>query len=171
MLKGKVIGACNGYGEAGPRALGNRSLLCLANSKKLAQKVSMQHKQREWYRPVAPIMLAENTKYFTGLKEINHLSKYMLLDFHILPEKQQEMEGAVHIDGTARIQSLFERTDNPYIWDVLTYLDKHHGIKAMINTSFNSKGEPIVHTEKDAISSAKKMRIDGVVLQGKITNF
>ena len=64
LLSGKVIGICNGHGEAGPRALGNRSLLCLANDKKLAQKVSMYYKGREWYRPVAPIMLEKNAQYF-----------------------------------------------------------------------------------------------------------
>ncbi|HBL74604.1 MAG: hypothetical protein A2W90_00205 [Bacteroidetes bacterium GWF2_42_66] len=168
LVAGKTIGICNGFGEAGPRALGNRSLLCLAGSKKLARKISMQHKGREWYRPVAPVMLEKNSRYFTGLDNIYPLSKYMLLDFAVLPEKQTELAGAVHADGTARIQTLFARTDNPYLWDLLTYLDEHHQVKALINTSFNAKGEPIVHSADDACHSAQIMGIDGVVINGQM---
>ncbi len=167
LAKGGVIGICNGYGEAGPRALGNRSLLCLADSRELGRKVSMQHKGREWYRPVAPVMLEKNSCWFTGLETIHHLSKYMLLDFPVLPEKQSELEGAVHTDGTARIQTVFSREENPYLWDLLSYLDKNYHVKALINTSFNSRGKPIVHTGDDALHAARDMGIDGVVINGK----
>jgi len=168
LKQGKVVAVCNGAAECGPRALGNRSILALANSKKLAKKVSEVHKKREWYRPVAPIMLEKNTKYFTGLGKIHHLSKYMLLDFNILNNKQKEIEGVVHVDGTSRIQTIYNRDENPFIFDLLTVLDESYGIKALINTSFNSKGEPIVHTTNDAMVSAKNMGIDAVVLNGKL---
>ena len=92
----------------------------------------------------------------------------MLLDFDILTEKQSELIGAVHVDGTARIQTIFTRNQNPYIWDLLTMLDEKYNCKALINTSFNSQGEPIVHTKIDAIKSAQKMEIDGVVIDGKL---
>lgn len=170
LSKGKVIAVCNGFGESGPRALGNRSILALANSKKLAKRVSEEHKKREWYRPVAPIMLEKNSKYFTELKEIHHLSKYMLMDFKIPEHKIKEIEGVVHVDGTSRIQTLFDRDDNPYLFDLLEELDENYKIRALINTSFNIKGEPIVHTAEDAIRSAKNMRLDGVVINGKLEN-
>ena len=83
LTKGNIIGVCNGFGETGPRALGNRSLLALANSKKLSKKLSMEVKRREWYRPVAPVALEKNLLYFTGKKNIRHLAKYMLLDFPV----------------------------------------------------------------------------------------
>ena len=166
LMQGKVIAVCNNAGEMGPRALGNRSILALANSKQLAQKVSMTHKKREWYRPVAPIMLLNNARYFTGKESIHSLADYMLLDFDILPEKQKELQGAVHVDGTARIQVVRERNENPFIFELLQYLEKEHGVKALINTSFNVKGEPIVHTVEGAISSARNMNLDGVVLNG-----
>jgi carbamoyltransferase len=168
LISGNVIGVCNGFGEAGPRALGNRSLLCLANNKSLAKKISMQHKQREWYRPVAPVMLEKNARYFTGQTSIHQLSQYMLLDFSILTEKHAELEGAVHRDGTARIQTLFSRKQNPYLWDLLNLLDERYQVRALINTSFNAKGEPIVHTTADALKSAKEIKIDGVVIDGKV---
>ena len=168
LIQNKIIGFCNGFGEAGPRALGNRSILALANSKKLSKKLSMEKKGREWYRPLAPISLEKNTKYFTGLKNIHLLSKFMLLDFDVLPEKQKEIQGAIHADGTARFQTIFKRDDNPFMYDLLTYLDEHFGVKSLINTSYNGGGEPIVHTETDALNSAKKMSLDAVILNGKL---
>jgi carbamoyltransferase len=163
----KIVGVCNGFGEAGPRALGNRSLLAVANSKALAKRLSMKCKGREWYRPLAPVMLERNARYFTGLPEIDPLSKYMLLDFKVLPERRAELTGAVHADGTARIQTIYNREQNPFLWDLLILLDEKYGIKALINTSFNAQGEPIVHTEDDALKAAGKMGISGVVLNGK----
>lgn len=168
ILKGGVIGICNGYSESGPRALGNRSIVSLASSSKLAQKVSMQHKNREWYRPVAPIMLENNAKYFTGLNHINHLAKYMLLDFDIVKDRQKEIEGVVHVDGTARIQCLSTRDENPFMFDLLTLLSEKYDVKALINTSFNTKGEPIVHTAMDAVQSAANMQLDAVVINGEL---
>ncbi len=168
LIDNKVIGICNGVAEIGPRALGNRSIIALANSKQLAQRVSMHHKQREWYRPVAPVMLLKNAKLFTNKKEISYLGKFMLLDFKIVKERKKEIEGVVHVDGTARIQIIFERSNNPYIYDLLTLLDEKYNVKALVNTSFNLKGKPIVHTEEDAIASAKIMNLDGVVINGKL---
>lgn len=171
LIQDKIIGVCNGLGEAGPRALGNRSILALANSKSLSKKLSMEMKGREWYRPLAPIALEKNTKYFTGLTKIHPLSRYMLLDFSVLPEKRKEILGAIHADGTARFQTLFERNDNPFIFDLLKLLDQDYNIKALINTSFNTQGEPIVHTENDALISAKKINLDGVVLNGNFKSY
>ncbi len=167
LAQGKVIGICNGNAEVGPRALGNRSIVALANSKELADKVSMTHKGREWYRPVAPIMLYENAKYYTGLSDLHHLSDFMLLDFPIENSKKNEIEGVVHIDGTARIQTIREEEQNPFMYQLLKYLDKNYDCKALINTSFNKRGEPIVHTHNDALASAKNMHLNGLVLNGK----
>ena len=163
----KLIGICNNFGEAGPRALGNRSILAFAGSKELSKKLSTEKKGREWYRPLAPVALEENVRYFTGQSEVHQLSKFMLLDFAVLPEKQQEIAGAIHADGTARFQSIAVEADNPFLFALLKYLDEKYDIKALINTSFNSGGEPIVHTEEDALKAAKKMQLDGVVLNGK----
>jgi len=168
LADGKIVGICNGFGETGPRALGNRSILSLANSKALAKKLSMKCKGREWYRPLAPVMLEKNAIHFTGKKSMHPLSEYMLLGYKILPGKEHELNGAVHADGTARIQTIFNREQNPFLWDLLTLLDEQHGIKALINTSFNSQGEPIVHTEKDALKSATRMGLSAVVLNGKL---
>lgn len=168
LAEGKVVGLCNGWGEAGPRALGNRSILALAGSKKLAAEISIQKKGREWYRPLAPVALEENVKYFTGLVTIPELSKYMLLDFSILPERQNEIKGALHADGTARFQTLFNRQDNPFLYDLLQVFNDRYQVKALINTSFNQKNEPIVHSFDDAYAAAKSMNLDALVFNGKL---
>jgi carbamoyltransferase len=167
LSEGNVVGVCNGKGEAGPRALGNRSLLALP-TKALSHKVSVVHKSREWYRPVAPIMLEKNVKYYTGQATVHPLSRYMLIDLPIVAGLQSEIAGVVHANGGARIQTLFSREDNPLMWDLLTILDEHYGVKALINTSFNAPGEPIVHTAAEARRSAKLMQIDALLVEGKV---
>jgi carbamoyltransferase len=166
LTEGKVIGICNGFGEAGPRALGNRSLLALP-TKALARKISVDLKQREWYRPIAPVMLEKNAKYFTGLSEIHPLSKYMLLDFDILPEKHNEIPGVIHANGTSRIQTLFNKAENPFLFDLLSLLDQQYNVKALINTSFNTQGNPLAHSIDEAVKTAKKMELDALVINGK----
>ncbi len=166
LAGGKVIGVCNGWGEAGPRALGNRSILALAGSKKLAAEISIGMKGREWYRPLAPVALMDNVKYFTGLSTVPEISKYMLLDFNVLPERRKELKGAVHADGTARFQTLFSRHENQFLFDLLSILNDKYQIKALINTSFNQKNEPIVHTCNDALAAAENMKLYALVLNG-----
>ncbi len=163
IMQGKVIGLAQGYGEAGPRALGNRSIIARPDNRQLAQKVSTQHKRREWYRPIAPIMLKPLADLVTG-KNVHHLARFMLLEYKILPQYRKQLEGVVHVDGTSRIQILADRKENPFMWDLLTYLWKNHGLMGLINTSFNIKGEPIVHTIDNAITSATNMGVDQVVI-------
>jgi carbamoyltransferase len=167
LVEGKVIALFQGNGEAGPRALGNRSILALP-TKALAHKVSIEHKQREWYQPVAPIMLEKNARYFSKSNQIHPLSRFMLIDVKIAEEKQHEIPGVIHANGTARLQALFTREENAYLWDLLSLLDEQFNIKALINTSFSNKGAPIVHTETDAINSVKAMGIDVLILNGKV---
>ncbi|MCF8335185.1 MAG: hypothetical protein K9H65_01155 [Bacteroidales bacterium] len=168
LHEGEVIAIVNGYGEVGPRALGNRSIIARADSKDLSNYVSRGLKQREWYRPVAPVMREENLRYFTDYSVSSHLSRFMLTDFRIRPERTKEIEGAVHVDGTSRIQTLSARKENPFLYDLLTVTEEKYGIRALLNTSFNSKGKPLVHTETDAFDEAGRMGISYLVLNGEL---
>jgi carbamoyltransferase len=167
ILQGGIVGVCNGNAEVGPRALGNRSLLALANSKEIAHKLSMEVKKREWYRPLAPIMLKEVAQKVTK-QEIHHLSKYMLLDFTVKKEYEKELQGAIHINQTTRIQVINDEYDNPFVFKLLDYLYKKHNVLALINTSFNIQGEPIVHTPENALQSAKQMNLQAVIINNKL---
>lgn len=168
ILQNKIIGVCNSEAEAGPRALGNRSLIALTNSKELSKKVSMDIKKREWYRPVAPIMLYDVACKVAKESVKHSISKYMLFDFHIKENYKDDLEGVIHCNGTSRIQTIKDREENPFMFDLLSYLYENHRILALINTSFNVQGEPIVHTEKQAIDSARKMKLDALIINNKI---
>jgi len=168
LAEGAVVAVANGAGESGPRALGNRSILARADSSELAKYISGRLKKREWYRPLAPVMLEKNLSSFTNESESRLLSKYMLREFTILPEKAGELKGAVHIDGSSRIQTLKERRENPFLYDLLHTLEAQQGIKALLNTSFNAKGRPLVHTEEDALREAREMGIDHLVINGEL---
>lgn len=164
----EVVAVCNGFGEAGPRALGNRSIIARPDSVEVAEYVSRVLKGREWYRPIAPIMLYKNLEYFTGKNDSSGLSNYMLLDFPIKHKKNSELAGCIHIDGTSRIQTIKHRNSNPFMYDLLTLLQEKTGLKALINTSFNAKGRPIVHSPKDAINEAGEMGIKHLVVNGTL---
>jgi len=166
-----IVGICNGFGEVGPRALGNRSLLARADSKKLSERISMSLKGREWYRPVAPVMLRENAEYYTGCKEFHQSAGYMLFDFKIRSERINEIEGVVHKDNTSRIQVIEQRYQNPFLYDLLKECHIRYGIRALINTSFNCKGEPIVHNRIDALNTAERMHLDALIIDGEILKF
>ncbi len=171
LYDGNVVGICNGKSETGPRALGNRSILARADSKKLAEKISRKIKGREWYRPVAPVMLAEYAGYFTNISDFSGPARDMLFDFEVLPQRKKEIRGAVHADGTSRIQVLSKREENPFLHDLLARCAKEYGLKALINTSFNRKDEPIVQSSEQAIQSAKEMKLDNLVINGKLINY
>ncbi len=164
IAQGKIIGLCNESGESGPRAVGNRSVIARPDSIDLAKKVSMICKRREWYRPVAPVMLEKNTRYFVLKEHIHHLSKYMLLNFFIPEKRRTEIAGTVHVDGTARIQTIFNREQHHFLYDLLVLLDGTYQMKALINTSFNVRGKPMVHSREDAFAQAKEMKLDAVVI-------
>lgn len=167
IIEGKVLAICNGFGEAGPRALGNRSIIARPDDVKLATKISQEHKKREWFRPIAPVILEKNLELLTGETTAPEIAKYMLMEFAVNEESKPFIKGCVHVDGTSRIQVIKTRDFNPFLYDLLYHLDEKYGLKGLINTSFNSQGEPIVHTPEGAMESAKIMGLDGVVLNGK----
>jgi len=168
IMKGAIIGLFTGNGEVGPRALGNRSIIARADSKTIAQKVSRYCKGREWFRPIAPVMLERNAKRVIGLSSIHHLSRYMLLDFQILPTYQKQLKGVTHTNGTARIQTLFERKTNRFLYDLLDYIEEEYQQIGLINTSFNQRGMPIVQTVEDAKKAAKAMCLNSLIVNGEL---
>eukprot|EP00041_Stephanoeca_diplocostata_P039527 m.1634234 g.1634234 ORF g.1634234 m.1634234 type:complete len:2281 (-) comp25413_c0_seq5:6626-13468(-) len=170
LAKGKVVGVINGFAEIGPRALGNRSLLALP-TEALRHRLSEKMKGREWYRPVAPVMLLKNAIKVTGMDADAfpvRTSRFMLTNLLVLKEYRDALEGVVHADGTARIQVVCQRDENPFLFDLLTFLDTEHGKIALINTSFNRRGEPLVHTHHEAMNAAVSMEADAMVVEHRL---
>ncbi|MBS1789640.1 MAG: hypothetical protein JST85_18090 [Acidobacteria bacterium] len=169
IARGDIIGICIGNAEVGPRALGHRSIISSPRSIELRDRVSITMKQREWYRPVAPMVLRSEADRLFENASSSGLSRYMLGDYKVRSEVRDLIPGVVHVDGMARAQVVDEDDqDLKVIVDLLKELRKAHGIPCVINTSFNRKGEPIVHTRNDAITSARAMKLDALVIDNEL---
>jgi carbamoyltransferase len=175
----KVVGVLQGPTEFGPRALGYRSILADARSRKMQSHINLATKFRENFRPFAPIVLAEDAEeYF----EVVHDSPYMLLIDQVRPERcikdaagpnrdimewvntpRSDIPAVTHVDYSARIQTV-DRARHPDVHGILSEFKKITGYGILVNTSFNVRSEPIVCTPEDAYRCFMRTGIDTLVL-------
>ncbi len=166
LAAGKIVGWFSGRLEGGPRALGGRSIL--ADPRQAAMKDHLNHqvKHRESYRPFGPSVLAERAD------EVFHLggrtSPYMLLAVAVREAWRNRIPAGVHVDGTARVQTVARGTQ-PLYWAVLHEFEALTGVPVVINTSFNIQGEPIVASPADAVRCYLGTGIDALVLGNCLT--
>ena len=156
LAEEKVVGWFQGGSEFGPRALGNRSIL--ADPRKAAMKdlLNARVKHRQAFRPFAPIVLAERAaEVFEGDED----SPFMLLAKRVRPEWKERIPAIVHVDGTARVQTV-RREHNERLYRLLLEFEKLTGVPVLLNTSFNIRGEPIVETPADAMKCFLSTGID-----------
>jgi carbamoyltransferase len=159
LFEEKSVAIFNGRCEFGPRALGNRSILMSARYAETMRKLNEQ-KGREIWRPLAPLMLESNLKkYF--LSKIKS-SPFMTFTFRATERAMKDIPAAVHIDNTARVQTINEQ-QNKLLFDILIEYEKFGGL-AVINTSFNKRGEPIVENPINALESFQKMGLDYLLI-------
>lgn len=162
IYDGKIIGLMQGRSEVGPRALGNRSILCDPSYIDMKDTLNHKIKFREWFRPFAPIVKQEDSnKYF----EFSGDASYMSYSPKVRSEFTNKLPSIVHKDGTARLQTI-TRKQNDFIYCLLTEFEKLRGVGCLLNTSFNIKGKPILTTIKDAIEVLETTEIDAVVIDG-----
>lgn len=156
----KVIGWFQGCSEFGPRALGARSVLAAANVKGVKDMINNKIKYRESYRPFAPALLRSSLPSQFDKSFYNYMS--IAADFSNETRLAQDCGEAVHFDGSARIQ----RVTNQNSPDFNQLLENCNavGIKALINTSFNLNGEPIVESPRDAIRTFFSSALDALVI-------
>lgn len=160
LNENKIIGWFQGRSEIGPRALGNRSILANPCNSKMKDIINSRVKFRESFRPFAPIFLQECVEdYFTIFDE----SKFMLKVFYVKDNMKDKIPAVVHVDGTSRLQIINE-SDNKRMYDLINEFRKLTDVPAVLNTSFNIKGEPIVETPMDAINCFLKTDIDVLVI-------
>lgn len=157
---GKTIGWFQGRLEFGPRALGNRSILADARNPEMTDILNNRIKHREWFRPFAPIVKEEKANDYFKMK---NLSPFMLLAPEVREDKKNIIPAVTHIDGTARVQTVSQKT-NLLLWKLLDTFESKTGVPILINTSFNLKGEPIVCTPEEAINDFLKSEMDGLAL-------
>lgn len=154
--QGKIVAVHQGRDEWGPRALGNRSILANPTIAGMQDHLNAKIKFRESFRPFAPVCLAESfSDYFDGINMAE--SPYMLYTFKV--KQPDKIPAATHIDGTGRAQTVTEE-QNPHLYNIINKFAKLSGVPVIINTSFNLRGEPIVHTPADALKTFNNSGID-----------
>lgn len=159
IAAGEVVAAVLGGAEIGPRALGHRSLLARPDSVPLRRRLSEELKQREWYRPVAPMVLPHVASHcLTGYRANSALGRYMLGAWRLAPAWKPAFAGCVHVDGTVRAQVLdpADPAQGPLV-ELLGVLESQYGIQGLINTSLNSRGVAIPQDAERAVSEVSRM--------------
>ncbi len=162
LAAGGVVAWFRGRSEFGPRALGNRSLLADPRSSDMRDRINFKIKNREWFRPFAPVVPLEDAADWFDLKEA---SPYMLRLARVL--KPLLIPAVSHVDGTARVQTL-RRQDNPGIYDLLRAFGGLTGVPVLLNTSLNGNGEPLCETPQDAIRFFGNAPIDMLVIEDRM---
>ncbi len=160
LAHGKILGWFQGRMEFGPRALGSRSILADARDPEMNAKVNNAVKFREWWRPFAPSLKKEAAgEYLESAAD----SPFMILTAQVRPEKRSVIPSVTHVDGSARPQTV-EKEINPLYWRLLDEFEKRTGVPVIMNTSFNLRGEAIVHTPTDALRTFFSSGMDALVI-------
>ncbi len=160
----KVVGVFQGRMEYGPRALGHRSILAEPTDRTMMDWLNKRLARTE-FMPFAPIIVEEEApKWFENFEAATYPSRFMTICLNCTPLCKEKAPGVVHLDGTARPQSV-RRDVDPYIHKVLREYQKLTGLPLAINTSFNKHEEPIVGSPADAISELKRNAVDVVFIE------
>jgi carbamoyltransferase len=166
IAAGKIIGWFQGRMEFGPRALGARSILASPIDGAMQAKLN-QIKDREDFRPVAPAVVEEEAdRWFEeGGKNAGGMrpSPFMLFVVDVRPEAAPQIPAVRHTDGTARVQTV-SREQNALYHDMIAELGRRTGVPVVINTSFNTRGEPVVCTPRDAVECFYASPLDALVI-------
>jgi len=161
LLEGYTIGWFQGCAEYGPRALGNRSILADPSKEGIRDYVNNKVKLRESFRPFGPSVLeSEAENWFQGIDR----SRYMLKAVQVKDEKRKVIDGAVHVDGSSRPQTVTKESNERY-YSLLNTFYKKSGIPMVLNTSFNLRGEAMVYTPYDAIRTFMTSALDLLVME------
>lgn len=160
LAEGKIVGWVQGRAEVGPRALGGRSILADPRRAEMKDIVNSQVKHREGFRPFAPSVLHEKgPEYF----EAYYPNPFMLLVLPILEGKRELIPAVTHVDGTGRLQSVI-RESSPLYARVIEEFERLTGVPVVLNTSFNLRGEPIVHRPEEALNDFLNTGMDALFL-------
>lgn len=159
ILDGKIVGWFQGRMEFGPRALGNRSLLCDPRREEIKVRLN-RIKKREPFRPYAASVLADRMGEFFRW---DRASPYMLFAVPVRPERRELIPAVVHRDGTCRIQTV-DPVEHPLFYRLIETFGRHTGIPLVLNTSLNTRGEAIACTPDDAVRTFFSTPMDALFL-------
>lgn len=165
LASGEIVGFFSGRSEIGPRALGGRSILADPRRARVRERINREIKGREPFRPLAPMVLAE--RYADYFEDSRQVDRFMLRVARCTARCRAEAPAVVHVDGTARVQIVDERTD-PFLCAVLRAFAALTGVPILLNTSFNRRGEPIVEAPMDAVDAFLGLGLDALFLDGDV---
>ena len=157
LSENNIVAIYQGQSEAGPRALGNRSILYNPTDRNGKDFVN-QVKGREWFRPFAGSILKEDASQYFDMAKMDG-SPFMMYAVDVIGSKRKNIPSITHVDGTCRIQTV-EQSDNKHYYDLINEFKKITGVPIVFNTSFNLAGEPLVETLYDAFAALEKSRIN-----------
>jgi carbamoyltransferase len=160
IADGAIVGWFHGRMEFGPRALGRRSFLADPRRADMRELLNEKVKLREWFRPLAPSMLEEASPKLFG---IDHRDPFMVTVLAVREEMRDKIPAVVHVDGTARPQTVSRKT-NPRYWKLLNEFERIAGVPVLLNTSFNIQ-EPIVCKPADAVRTFQAASFDALILE------
>ena len=167
LSAGKIIGWFDGRSELGPRALGQRSILCDPRRASYIDVLNRKVKKRESFRPFAPAILREEVANWFELDGTDPDSPFMLRVCSFKAEKKELVPAVVHVDGTGRLQTLTKEANGNFYELVKRFFQKT-GVPILLNTSFNTAGYPIVETPADAIACLLGTELDCCVFEDRI---
>ncbi len=161
IAAGKVVAVYHGRSEVGPRALGHRSILADPRDAGMRDYLNRVVKGRELYRPYGAAVLVEETERLVGRPVA---SPFMMVALPLSSDWQKRIPAVCHVDGTSRIQTVSQH-DSKWFRDILKSFYALTGIPAVLNTSFNAAGKPIVETPEDALAAFVNMHIDAMAIE------
>jgi carbamoyltransferase len=162
LKDGNIIGLVYGDSEVGPRALGNRSIVCDPNIKKMKDILNAKVKFREWYRPFAPFCKKEDASIYFQSRTFDSF-EFMSFAPKVRDEYVEKLPSITHIDSTARLQVVTEKSHKNF-YELLTEFGKISETNVLLNTSFNIRGYPILTTIEDALYALNNTEMDYVVI-------
>ncbi|MGA8116457.1 MAG: carbamoyltransferase C-terminal domain-containing protein [Actinocatenispora sp.] len=161
LSRSAMLGWFTEGSEFGPRALGHRSILADPRRAEMKDIINAKVKHRESFRPFAPAVLAE---YASTYFELDIESPYMLIVAPVRPERQRDVPAIVHVDGTARVQTV-TRADNGRYRRLIEWFHRITGVPVVLNTSFNDRGMPIVETPEQALDFYGSSQLDYLIME------
>ena len=167
LVDGKIIGWFTGPSELGPRALGQRSILCDPRQADAKERLNARVKHREAFRPFAPVILLEEVENWFDVGGADPSSPFMLRVMDFKADKRDLVPAVVHVDGTGRVQTVTKAGNGTY-YDLVKEFGERTGVPILVNTSLNVMGEPIAETPEDALWCLLLTQLDACVFDGAI---
>lgn len=167
LRDGKIIGWFDGGAELGPRALGQRSILCDPRRYDAKETLNRRVKMREPFRPFAPAVLLEEARNWFEFDGTSPDSPFMLRVVEVNSARKNEVPAIVHVDGTGRLQTLTHQ-NNGRFYELVKEFHEQTGVPMLLNTSFNRMGQPIIETPSDAVECLLNTGLDCCVFKDRI---